>query len=679
MLEEQGEKEMKFGENFKKNFLMFAVVFVVATFLLGCINLEVPEKPIPKFASCTAMASAFKESQTQYAQRYNTLYKGGMALPAMAEISGTATADQVGGTQYSTTNIQVEGVDEADIVKTDGKYIYTISNEKLAITEAYPAENAKLLSLTALENVTPQEMFIHNNSLLVFGQSYIQPEPVESGIIENKAGETTGMPANPDIVPPYKRYFSTTVVEVFDVSNKEKPELVKKAEFEGNYLSSRKIGEFVYFAVNAYPSYYWTEPQIQPMPEEMIPLYREGKGENEEFNPICGCAEIGYLEPMEAQSFITLASISMEAPEEEIKKETVVGSGENVFASQNNLYIAETHWDYSGIIPLVKTNTIAGTPPTTTIEQENQEKTTVHKFSMDKGNIGYLGSMEAKGHILNQFSMDEFNGYFRIATTIGQVTRMGESRSTNNIYVFGSDLQLKGSLEDLAPGEKIYSARFMGERAYMVTFKKVDPLFVIDLSVPERPKVLGKLKIPGYSDYLHPIDADHIIGIGKEAVEAEQGDFAWYQGIKMAVFDVSDVENPKEMFKEVIGARGTDSYALQDHKAFLYDKEKELLVIPILLAEYKGEPEYPNQYGEYTFQGAYVYKLNLSEGFVLKGKITHVEGEESFKKAGYYYWDDGSNVKRALYIEEALYTISNKKILANALSDLSLIKEIKIE
>ena len=148
--------------------------------------------------------------------------------------------------------------------------------------------------------------------------------------------------------------------------------------------------------------------------------------------------------------------------------------------------------------------------------------------------------------MLNQFSMDEWNGCFRIATTRGHVSREGSS-STNNVYVLDSDLNVTGKLEGLAPGETIYSARFIGKRAYLVTFKKVDPFFVLDLSVPSDPKVLGALKIPGFSDYLHPYDENHVIGVGKNTVEADpgEGNFAWYQGMKVALFDVTDVANPQ--------------------------------------------------------------------------------------------------------------------------------------
>ena len=304
------------------------------------------------------------------------------------------------------------------------------------------------------------------------------------------------------------------------------------------------------------------------------------------------------------------------------------------------------------------------------------------------------------GHVLNQFSMDEFEGNFRIATTVGEVWRgpsIGE-KSKNNLYVLDEEMNTIGKLEDLAPGEKIYSARFMGARAYMVTFKKVDPLFVIDVSEPTNPKVLGKLKIPGYSDYLHPIDETHIIGVGKDTIESGYGDFAWYQGMKMAIFDVSDVANPKEMHKIVIGDRGTDSYALQDHKAFLYDKEKELLVLPIMLSEIPEElkknpeeqatgqtitsptivrPDNFPSYGEPVFQGAFVYKVTLENGFEERGRITHISEDEELKR-GYYYGDEYS-VKRALFIGNVLYTLSDKMLKANDLQSLEDLKEFEFD
>ena len=159
-----------------------------------------------------------------------------------------------------------------------------------------------------------------------------------------------------------------------------------------------------------------------------------------------------------------------------------------------------------------------------------------------------------------------------------------QSSQTNNVYVLNQNLTVVGKLEGIGQGENLHAVRFMGDRGYMVTFIKTDPLFVIDLSQPQNPKVLGELQIPGYSDYLHPYDATHLIGVGKDAVAAVQGNFAWYQGLKLALFDVSDVNNPVQVANYVIGDRGTASAVLNDPKAFLFDKSKDLLVIPVNLA-----------------------------------------------------------------------------------------------
>jgi inhibitor of cysteine peptidase len=292
--------------------------------------------------------------------------------------------------------------------------------------------------------------------------------------------------------------------------------------------------------------------------------------------------------------------------------------------------------------------------------------------------VTYVATGKAKGHILNQFAMDEHDGYFRIATTISGYVNNRDT-STNNVYVLDSALKATGALEDVAPGESIYAVRFMGKRAYMVTFLHVDPLFVIDLSQPAAPRILGKLKIPGYSDYLHPYDETHLIGIGKEVdasidanlVHTENAVYyTAIQGVKLALFDVKDVANPIEVYKEVIGDRGTESLAAQDHKAFLFDKEKGLLVIPVTLAELKpGQPK--NMQGEYVFQGAYVYNLTLKNGFNLKGKVTHYDTTDAFQKSGQYFYGGQSDITRSLYINNVLYTLSQSRLQLNDLASLA--------
>jgi uncharacterized secreted protein with C-terminal beta-propeller domain len=214
-----------------------------------------------------------------------------------------------------------------------------------------------------------------------------------------------------------------------------------------------------------------------------------------------------------------------------------------------------------------------------------------------------------------------------------------------------------------------------------VTFKKIDPLFVIDLQDPYYPEVLGKLKIPGYSDYVHPYDENHLIGVGKETVAAEKGDFAWYQGVKISLFDVSDFENPKEIDKYEIGDRGTESPVLRDHKALLFDRSKSLLVLPVLVAEIDEEKypdgHHPSTHGEYVWQGAYAFNVSLAEKIGFKGRITHMENDNDLIKSGYYF-SSLYAVKRALYVGNVLYTVSDKKIKMNNLQSLDEINQVEL-
>jgi uncharacterized secreted protein with C-terminal beta-propeller domain len=238
-------------------------------------------------------------------------------------------------------------------------------------------------------------------------------------------------------------------------------------------------------------------------------------------------------------------------------------------------------------------------------------------------------------------------------------------------------LHVSGRLEGLSPGERFHSARFMENRAYLVTFKKTDPLFVVDLTNPAKPALLGELNVNGYSDYLQPYDQNHLIGIGKDTVDA--GIFAWYQGVKVSLFDVSDTSHPREIGKYVIGARGTNSPALSEHKAVLFDRSLNLLVIPVevaLIQDSTITPGLPpsgttgtlpaSQYYQPTWQGAYVFKVTVDNGIVFRGGITHLKPGEIPS------WNNqDSFVTRSLYIDTVLYTISNNMVKLNNLSDLS--------
>ena len=247
----------------------------------------------------------------------------------------------------------------------------------------------------------------------------------------------------------------------------------------------------------------------------------------------------------------------------------LVGSATTLYSSPSNMYIA-----YQRTIPTQRWNEMRPA-----LQEQiaspgyNQEGTIIHKFSMNNGKVRYVASGDVPGHLLNQFSLDEYEDHLRVATTVEGWTG-SRAYLFNNVYVLDDDMQTVGRIEYIAPDERIYSSRFIGDRLYLVTFKRIDPFFVIDLSDPARPGILGMLKIPGFSDYLHPYDKNHIIGIGRETAENQWGGVST-EGLKLALFDVSDVNNPAMIDKVEIGVSGSDSEALRDHKAFLFDRDEE--------------------------------------------------------------------------------------------------------
>lgn len=658
---------------------------------LGVVAPTVDEKALPTFASCSALqdklASAAGAPGMAVDEAVRTL---GMPAPmALKSESASADAAQANtGADFSQTNIQVQGVDEADIVKTDGTYIYAVSGSRVVITKAQPATDMELLGTIDLKDSYIRELYVQGNNLMVFGSRSIIIGDVPSGpvILEEESDPANKMRFAPEIYPyPGPIYRSVSFIELYNISDKQKPELKRKVEFEGDYRSSRKVGSWVYAVINSYPQYYpfWNAPRTNTgaaaaADQNLVPLFREQRGttlqQDVAFEPVVGCNKVAYIDPIVSQNYITIVALPINSYTRAITREVILGAGENVYASPDSLYIAQTDYNAGSAEP---TPLIRWVPPA--------QKTTVYKFNIKRNQVDYQGKNSVPGTILNQFSMDEHNDHFRIATTKGDVWNETE-KSTSNVYVLDDQLKQVGAVEGIAPGERIYSTRFMGDRAYMVTFKKIDPFFVLDLSDPKKPTVLGKLKIPGYSDYLHPYDENHIIGIGKEAMEAENADFAWYQGMKMALFDVSDPENPKEISKVLIGDRGTDSPVLYDHKAFLFSKERNLLVLPVTLAELTQQqrdevrqPGWAPPYGDFTFQGSYVYSIDPKNGFVLKGRVSHFDDDEAFKKSGYYFGDMNNTIKRNLYINDVLYSISDARIKANALSNLSLVDELDLQ
>jgi inhibitor of cysteine peptidase len=542
-------------------------------------------------------------------------------VPAHIGKSGDYSANS-----YSTTNIQVEGVDEADIVKTDGKYIYVATNNNyysasqnnVYIVKA-DSQNPRVIAKISLGNNTyVAGLFLSQDSskLVVIGSQY-----------HLYAYEAAGR----SLVYPYDSSVNT-FLSVYDVSEKASPVLSRNLTLSGSYFNSRMIGDYVY-AVVSQPTYLVNNDVVLPQVYE--------NAEASEIEP----TRIYYADTVDSYfTFTTFIGLNLLDDVQEPTNMTVMMGGTSaMYVSLNNIYVTYPTWSEQG------------------------QYTSIYRVNVNGSELAFEAKGSVAGYVLNQYSMDEYNGYFRLATTSWK-----NQTQQNNVYVLNLDLNITGKLENLAKDERIYSARFMGDKCYIVTFRQVDPFFVLDMSNPADPKVAGELKIPGYSSYLHPYDENHVIGLGKEN-----------NTVKLSLFDVSNVNAPTEIAKYIVEGDYTDSEALNEPKAFLFDKQKDLLVIPISKTQYgvvspdgAVDSASKDSYMQSGFwQGAYVFKLTTS-GFELRGGITHQENATS--SLYYYGYDYNMQVHRALYINTTLYTVSNGKILLNNLDTLALIAEMNL-
>lgn len=593
--------------------LTFAVslAMLIVVGLVACSSQSAftPSSSLEKFQSYDHMVSFVKKGIAQFNK--SSASRGTWGILSME--GSPAALDGQAGSNYSTTNIQVAGVDELDTVKTDGESIYTVTGQSVAIVKVHPPEVSEVMARLTFDDV-PVGLYINQDRLVV----------VHGGGMWGGAwgGDLRIMPES---YAKWDSYSPFTNVSVYDVSNPRVPQLTREISLDGAFIGSRMAGDHVYLIVAKYAS--------EMDGEIALPGLDFGNGLEE-----IPASDIYYSScPDYSYQFTTIASLNVlddgAAPGHETM---LIGSSSTVYVSTQNIYLAMSFWGNS--------NT----------------STVIHRVKYDDGDLLCEASGEAPGMLLNQFSMDEYDGYLRVATTQRGV---GVENSTSNcLYTLDMDLDVAGKLEGLAPGESVFSARFMGERCYLVTFRQVDPFFVIDLADPLKPAVLGELKITGFSSYLHPYDQDHIIGIGKETVAAEEGDWSWHQGVKISLFDVTDVTAPREIAKYEIGGRGSDSPVLHDHKAFLFDRERGLLVLPVSVTESNESDPW---YRQYAWQGACVFDISLDEGISLRGRITHMGAPVP------YEYEADKSVQRSLFIGDVLYTVSPSKIMMHDLVTLA--------
>ncbi len=539
-----------------------------------------------------------------------------------------------GDLDYSGTNIQVAGVDEADIVKTDGRYLYQLTGKgTLVISKIFPPGQLQVVARRDFPRQTfrPVDLYLHDNLLLVIGSSWKDepPPPPRAPFFRDSVSEPLPETAPEQLPepfparPPYypgQEFAKACLLEF----NGTTIETVREVEIEGSYLSSRKIDSFIYLLSSMHVY------DIQ-VPHFRDSLFTGEKAEALEFDRI-GCLP-GCLLP----SYVNIVSLDLEDSAQQARVASYLGAGREVYMSRENIYLA-TNPHYA--------------------------ETEVYRFAVRGTGVSYEARGRVQGNLLNQFSMDEHEGFFRIATTSRE-----KGILSNNLFVLNRDMEVVSALTEIAPTERIYAVRFMGERAYMVTFEIIDPFFVIDLSDPFKPRILGELKIPGFSTYLHPVGENHILGIGRDVQVLEHRDsqghvigqpFGVEKGLKLSLFDISDLENPLEKHQVILGTEGTFSEALHNHKAVLFDPRNNLLALPVYLS-------YAHKFND---QGAYVYRVDLEDGFRLLGSESHLgargeAGQDAF-------------IKRTLYVQDYLYFVSDARISARTVDEFSTVAAIDL-
>ena len=539
------------------------------------------DKQIASAESYEQIYDYIKEYQDrmEIQERSSTTYDIGSMEMESSEDSAATSGSYSG--DYSQTNVRQEGVDEGDIVKTDGRYLYVVEDNGQTV-DIVKADGGNLEKSGSIElgkdydireiylNTEKQKLVIVCERVVLYNDSFeAQTDSVEDDYVWEE---------------------QKTVAITYDIQDVSHPSEEGRVSQSGSYSSSRMAGGYLYLF-----SEYYVGGEIDKVePRTYIPLINEKTIE-----------ESSICLPQIAQGcmYEVITSINIENPDQVEDNKAIFSKGGQVYVSNHNIYFYETEWsDFDSSV------------------------TTIRKISYQNGQLEAKKQGSFKGYLNDSFSIDEYDGYLRVVTTFGD---------TNAVYVLDENLKVTGSIEDLAEDERIYSARFFGDTGYFVTFRETDPLFSVDLSDPENPKILGELKIPGFSEYLHFYGGDRLLGIGMSADE-ETGSA---ENVKLSMFDISDNTDVKEVaMYELEDVFGTDvSY---DYKSVLADPEKNLI-----------------GFAGYTWSGEnyYLFTYDEKDGFICK-----LEEEIN---------GNTSRGTRGIYIQDTLYVIQGNVIEAYRLSD----------
>ncbi|MEN6595701.1 MAG: beta-propeller domain-containing protein [Clostridiaceae bacterium] len=548
------------------------------------------------------------------------------AIASGAEVkasdSATATAESPvasGTSDYSETNVQVAGVDEADIVKTDGSYIYYVANNQLNIIKADGA-STKLVSSTLLGASDAwwgynSEMFLLGDRLMIITQEY-------NTVWVNDANGG------------YENNTDQTQAVIYDISNPAKPEEIISLGQSGSYVSSRMIGDFVYIVTSQY-----VYSAVRDTPATYIPSVTIGKETS-----LLGTGDLYVSGSPQSAAYTVVGSINLKNGAKYASAKAVFGGTSQIYANEEHLLLAITEYvnDVSPIAPDKDGKNVQITT--------GQSNTDLILLGLNEGEITKLASGTVPGYLLNQFSMDEYKDVFRIVTTVdtwtqyvytdGVDTYDYESSNWNNLYTLDANLTVIGKIENLAKDEYVQSVRFDGDIGYFVTFRQVDPLFAVDLSNAKSPRILSTLKIPGFSEYLQTYGTNLLLGLGYEADE----DTGATMGVKLTMFDTSNKANVKELFTQAVDADWT--IAGSNHKAILADAEKNLIAFP-------ADTDY------------YIFRYDAATGFTQVAKVDLSSDLSSWNLRG-------------LFIGDNFYVVSESSVTVISLTNYEVLTKLKI-
>lgn len=555
-----------------------------------------------------------------------------------APMAGNALV--TGDAGFTAANQQVAGVEESDIVKTDGDSLFIHTNTasstpEVVIVDASSME--KLSTITLEPSYGASELYLWDETLVVMQTEAPSALPFQKGISEatasdNKSyqkaaqGETPSHSGMAESNTSYRDAFVISAT-LFDVSDREQPKEIRRFEQDGSYVSSRVSDGTLYLVSQ---KYVWGDSSDEDTPlDELVPVTGDSLNQASQ---LLEAQSIVYCPDVEIDPVYTVVSaLNLSDCQQPANTKAVLGSADEIYMSKDNLYLAGS---------------------------SDGSSTNLVRVAVEGSDIHFAATGKVPGQVLGQFSMDESGGYFRVAST-----SFSDSGTVNNLYVLDQSLKQVGSVEGLAPGESIKSVRYLGDTAYVVTFREVDPLFAIDLSTPSKPKVLGQLKTPGFSEYLHPVDSSTLIGFGTNTTVAENG-AVMENGMKLSLFDVSDPLHPKESQVFYLGNQGSSSEGKENHKAFFYDGQRGQIGFPATIATQvdKDKADPLSSQNEITFSGYLLLDFSKEDGFSIAAYFPN-GGEGNGVSAL------GDRIRRGVRIGESFYTISGQQLIRYSLKD----------